>query len=96
MRIAARKAHATPHAERRANGGAETSKNECGAFLRAPGSLPKRRLQQSPQKAASIARRRRLAASGGLPPRIAEHFTVSEQAALRIVLDAVCECVSAA
>jgi hypothetical protein len=62
--------------------------NAPASFLRARVSLPKRRNQQSPEKRRSIERRRRLAASGGLPPRIAEHFTVSEQAALRIVLDA--------
>jgi hypothetical protein len=66
--------------------------NAPATFLRAHVSLPKlpkRKTQRSPEKQRSIERRRRLAASGGLPPRIAEHFTVSEQAALRIVLDAV-------
>ena len=47
--------------------------------------IPKRKNQQSPEKAASIERRRRLAAAGGLPPTLAEHFTVGEQAAIRVV-----------
>src|SRR5436190_23277871 len=63
--------------------------NAPAGFSVARVTLPKRRNQQSPDKAASIARRRRLAASGGVPPHIAEHFTVSEQAAVRIVLGAI-------
>jgi hypothetical protein len=46
---------------------------------------PKR--QQSPVKAASIARRRRLAACWPLPPTNAAAFTLSEQAALRVIAD---------
>jgi len=45
------------------------------------------KLQRSPDKQASIERRRRLAACLPLPPRLAAHFTVAEQAALRVVAD---------
>jgi hypothetical protein len=45
------------------------------------------KLQRSPDKQASIERRRRLAACWPLPPRLAGHFTLSEQAALRVVAD---------
>jgi hypothetical protein len=44
-----------------------------------------KRRSRSPNRAASIARRRVLAASGVMPPAIAAKFTVSEQAVLRIV-----------
>ena len=40
---------------------------------------------RSPDRAASIARRRRLAASGALPPEIAAHFTTGEVAVLAVV-----------
>lgn len=39
----------------------------------------------SPDRAASVARRRRMAASGQLPPQIAAQFTVAEQAVLAVV-----------
>lgn len=48
---------------------------------------PKRRKQPRPDRARSITRRRQLAASGVLPPRLAAMFTVSELAALRIISD---------
>jgi hypothetical protein len=44
-----------------------------------------RRYQASPDRAASISRRRKLAASGPLPPQIACLFTTSEQACLAVV-----------
>lgn len=44
-----------------------------------------RRRPVSPDKAASLARRRRWAASGGLPPQIAAEFTQAEVAALAVV-----------
>jgi hypothetical protein len=50
---------------------------------------PKRRKTRSPDRAASIARRRRLAASGPMPPALAAHFTTGELAVLRIIGDAV-------
>jgi hypothetical protein len=46
-----------------------------------------RRGQRSPDKQASIERRRRLVASGPLPPPLAARFTWGEQAVMRIVGD---------
>ena len=40
-----------------------------------------------PEEAAAIERRRRLAACWPLPPKLAGHFTLCEQAALRVVAD---------
>ena len=48
-------------------------------------SLPKRREPRSPDRAASIARRRKVTASGALPPGIACQFTPAETAALSII-----------
>jgi len=50
-------------------------------------AFPARLEQRSPDRQASIERRRRLAASGPLPPAMAARFTVSELAVLRIVGD---------
>lgn len=50
---------------------------------------PKRKAARSPDRRASIARRRTLAASGPMPPQLASQFTTGELAALRIVADAV-------
>ena len=64
------------------------------APIRGPASTDRKRLwtafpahveQRSPDRQASIERRRRLAASGPLPPAMAARFTVSELAVLRIV-----------
>jgi hypothetical protein len=49
----------------------------------------KRRRPRPPDRQASIARRRTLAASGPMPPQLAARFTTGELAALRIVADAV-------
>ncbi|MDD3443865.1 MAG: GntR family transcriptional regulator [Zavarzinia sp.] len=57
---------------------------------------PKRKAARSPNRRASIARRRTLAASGPMPPQLASQFTTGELAALRIVADAVrdrCACI---
>ena len=70
-------------------GGAENRCTAVSVARAAAPSLPKRRNQQSPDKAASIARRRRLASSGGLPPSIAEAFTIGEQAVMRVVTNEV-------
>jgi hypothetical protein len=43
--------------------------------------------QRSPDRAASIARRRRLALSGLMPPQLGVRFTVGELAVLKIVAD---------
>jgi hypothetical protein len=49
---------------------------------------PKRKAPRSPDRRASIERRRTLAASGPMPPQLASRFTTGELAALRIVADA--------
>ena len=57
---------------------------------RTPQSAPRgsaRRRQRSPDKQASIERRRRLVASGPLPPPLAARFTWGEIAVMRIVGD---------
>jgi hypothetical protein len=58
------------------------------AAKRAPRAAARRR-QRSPDRQASIERRRRLAASGPMPPALAARFTTSELAALRIIGDEV-------
>lgn len=50
---------------------------------------PKRRPQRSPDRQKSLERRRRLAASGPIPPAMAARFTGGEQAVLKIVADEV-------
>jgi hypothetical protein len=58
--------------------------------IRRPGNAPwgrARRRQRSPDKQASIERRRRLVASGPLPPPLAARFTWGEIAVMRIVGD---------
>ena len=72
-----------------------------GALFRFPGNpagapaqnawtaFPRRIEQRSPDCQASIQRRRRLAASGPMPPAMAAAFTVGELAVLRIVGDEV-------
>ena len=49
--------------------------------------FPPRRKQVSPDRRISLARRKRLAASGPVPPSLAAHFTTSELAVLRIIGD---------
>jgi len=49
----------------------------------------KRKAARSPNRRASIERRRTLATSGPMPPQLASQFTTGELAALRIVADAV-------
>jgi hypothetical protein len=43
--------------------------------------------QRSPDRAASIARRRMHAASGAMPPQLAAQFTIAEQAVCRVAAD---------
>ena len=52
-------------------------------------AYPKRPYQRSPDRAASIVRRRRLEASGPLPPAMACRFTTGELAVLKVVGDEV-------
>jgi hypothetical protein len=72
------------HAVRTALKGPHTP---ASAFVRPLSLFPPRRLQRAPQRAQAIERRRRLAASGPLPPSLACRFTTGEQAVLRIVGD---------
>ena len=46
---------------------------------------PPRRPQRPPSRSQAIGRRRRIAASGAMPPAIAARFTVAEQAVLSVV-----------
>jgi hypothetical protein len=50
---------------------------------------PKRKAARSPNRRASIERRRTLAASGPMPPQLASQFTTGELAVLRLVADEV-------
>lgn len=50
---------------------------------------PKHKATRSPDRRASIERRRTLAASGPMPPRLAARFTTSELAVMRVVADAI-------
>lgn len=59
----------------------------CVARLAASCFPARRKRPSCPDKAASMARRRRLAASGPMPPALACLFTTGELAALRIVAD---------
>ena len=65
---------------------ARRPKGEGRATSFAPARATLKR-QRSPDKVASIARRRRLAACWPLPPSLAQEFTISEQAALRVIAD---------
>lgn len=49
--------------------------------------FPPRRKQTAPDRRTSLARRRRLASSGPVPPSLAAHFTTGELAVLRIIGD---------
>ena len=51
--------------------------------------FPPKRRPKSPDRQRSIARRRRLAASGPLPPQLAAQFTTGQLAVLRIIADEV-------
>lgn len=51
------------------------------------GQIPRRKHQRPPERSVAIERRRRLAASGPMPPALTARFTTSEAAVLRIVGD---------
>jgi hypothetical protein len=55
----------------------------------APRGFMRAREQRSPDRTASILRRRRLAASGPMPPTLAAGFTTGQMAVLRIAADEV-------
>ncbi|WP_267360992.1 MULTISPECIES: hypothetical protein [unclassified Methylobacterium] len=51
--------------------------------------FPPKRLQRAPERSLAIERRRRLAASGPMPPALASRFTTGQLAVLRVVADEV-------
>ncbi|WP_174804959.1 hypothetical protein [Methylobacterium oxalidis] len=69
---------------RKAVGAAQTLTGSAYVKLRSP--LP-RKIQRPPVRSVAIERRRRLAASGPMPPALAARFTTGEAAVLRIVGD---------
>ncbi|MGG3811472.1 hypothetical protein ABEV34_07480 [Methylorubrum rhodesianum] len=52
-----------------------------------PAPLPRKPVQRPPVRSVAVERRRRLAASGPMPPALAARFTTGELAALRIIAD---------
>ena len=65
------------------------SERVSGVSRRTWSYFPPKRPQRSPDKQRSLERRRTLAASGPLPPKLAARFTTGELAVLRIVADEV-------
>src|SRR4051812_44151598 len=58
----------------------------ASSFQRGGGAaIPARKPQRPPVRSVAVERRRRWAAAGRMPPRIAAHFTLGEQAALAVV-----------
>jgi hypothetical protein len=70
-------------------GGASIAGKPQKPLASRPTRFPPRRVQVSPNRRRSIERRRRLAASGPMPPTLASKFTQGELAVLRIVADEV-------
>jgi hypothetical protein len=69
---------------------AATRPDHAPARKISPPATPRRpRRQKSPDRMASIERRRRLAASGPMPPALACKFTTGELAVLKVVADEV-------
>jgi hypothetical protein len=77
------------HARRMAENACRASPAAAGGFGRPRSIFPVRRPQRPRLRAASIERRRRLAASGPMPPALACQFTTGELAVMRIVADEV-------
>lgn len=65
----------------------EAAQKPTGGVERLASPFPARKLQRPPERNVAIERRRRLAASGPLPPALAARFTTGEIAVLRIVGD---------
>ncbi|WP_311276862.1 hypothetical protein [Methylobacterium sp. WCS2018Hpa-22] len=66
---------------------AKTLREPVGGATRPATLFSPRRTQRPPVRSVAIERRRRLAASGPLPPALAARFTTGEAAVLRIVGD---------
>ena len=62
-------------------------KGVASAAPRAVGRFPRMPYQRSPDRARSIERRKRLAATWAVPPHMAAHLTTSELAFCRLVAD---------
>jgi hypothetical protein len=58
-----------------------------GSGLSSAGHISRRKLQRPPERSVAIERRRRLAASGPMPPALAARFTTGQLAALKIIGD---------
>lgn len=58
-----------------------------GQIARPASIFPPRKRQVSPDRRASLMRRRRMASSGPLPPALAAHFTVGQLAVMRVISD---------
>lgn len=82
-------AHARRNAYRAAPTGCRTGNEPQRAGAVHSGRFPPRRPQRPPVRAQAIERRRRIAASGPLPPKLAALFTIAELAVLGIVGDEV-------
>jgi hypothetical protein len=59
--------------------------NGCTGFSVARAALPKHKIQRSPDKQASIERRRRLARASPVPPELVDQFTQGEHAVITVV-----------
>jgi hypothetical protein len=57
----------------------------AGGFQRSRATCPNREPQRPLVRSVAVERRRRWAAGGRMPPKIASHFTLGEQAALAVV-----------
>jgi Bacterial regulatory proteins, gntR family len=64
---------------------AGATQKPAGGFQRSRATFPARKLQRPPVRSVAIERRRCWAAAGRMPPKIASHFTLGEQAALAVV-----------
>ena len=66
---------------------AKAAQSPASGLQRGWVTFPTRKPQRPPERSVAIERRRRLAASGPMPPALASRFTTSEAAVLRIVGD---------
>src|SRR6195952_1980378 len=57
----------------------------AGGVRQLGSTFPARKLQRPPVRSVAVERRRRWAAAGRMPPKIAAHLTLGEQAALAVV-----------
>ena len=67
----------------------KVAQSPATGFQRNQATFPAREPQRCPERSVAIERRRRLAASGPMPPALASRFTTGELAVMRIVADEV-------